>query len=204
MGKNSNTAKLGELAKIRSGHPFRSKVEHSPSSWDHYVLQLKDVQKESHIDLSHAAQVLMSNERSPHPLQPGDILLRARGGYYYSALFTADQPNVIAASQFFILSPTISRADPAYLCWFLNQPASQQYFARNDSGSNIPMINKRAISELPVTLPSLATQHKIAKIHQGWLQEKALTEQLLHNREQMVRGLCQEFINQDSMNRDAS
>ncbi|VAW84681.1 hypothetical protein MNBD_GAMMA17-2134 [hydrothermal vent metagenome] len=204
MDKNSNTIKLGELAKIRSGHPFRGRVRHSPSTWDYYVLQLKDVQKDGQIDLSQATQVQMSDERSPQPLQPGDILLRARGGYYYSGLFTADLANVIATGQFFILSPTISRVDPAYLCWLLNQPGGQQYFKRNDSGSNIPMINKRTISELPVTLPSLETQHKIAKIHQGWLQEKALTEQLLHNREQMLRGLCQEFINQDFMNRDAS
>jgi len=204
MDKNSNTVKLGELAKIRSGHPFRSKVKHSPSSWDYYVLQLKDVQKNGQINLSHATQVQMLNEKPPQPLRHGDILLRARGGYYYSGLFTADLPNVIAAGQFFILSPDAKAVDPAYLCWFLNQSDSQQYFERNDSGSNIPMINKRTISELPVTLPSLATQHKVANIHQGWLQEKALTEQLLHNREQMVRGLCQEFINQDFLNRDAS
>ncbi|MCK4705134.1 MAG: restriction endonuclease subunit S [Gammaproteobacteria bacterium] len=194
--------KLGNMATIRSGYPFRKKVQHTPSSWDFYVLQLKDVQKNCHIDMTKATKVKMTEDKPLQPLQKGDILLRARGGYYYSGLFTADTPNAIAAGQFFVLRPNTEILDPAYLCWYLNQPVAQQYLEKNDTGTNIPMINKRTISDLPVTLPSLATQHKIANIHQSWLKEKKLTEQLLNNREQMLRGMCQEFINQDLMSRD--
>ncbi len=197
MNRKVKKTKLGELAEIRSGHAFRGKVENTPSAWDYYVLQLKDVQKDCYINLHEAARVNMTKEKPPQPLQPGEILLRARGGYYYSGLFTGELTNVIAAGQFFVLTPETKKIEPAYLCWYLNQPTSQQYFERNDTGTNIPMINKTTISDLPVPLPSLATQHKIATIHQGWLKEKALTEQLLHNREQMARGLCQAFIDQD-------
>lgn len=204
MSMLRKTVKLANLTDIRMGHPFRGKVKHTPSTWDYYVLQQKDVQRDCHINLDQAAKVQMTEEKTPQPLQPGDLLLRARGGYYYSGLFTAELPNVIAAGQFFILSPDTDQLDPAYLCWYLNQPTAQRYLDKNDTGSNIPMINKRTISELPVPLPTMATQHKIANIHQAWLKEKALTEQLLHNREQMTRGLCQEFINQDFKNRDAS
>lgn len=205
MSKNSKTIELRELADIRMGHPFRGKVKHTPSAWDYYVLQLKDVQKDCHINLDQAAKVQMTDKKPPQPLQPGDLLLRARGGYYYSGLFTADLPNVIAAGPFYILTvksagPDTNKLDPAYLCWYLNQPDSQQYFSRYEQATNIPMINKQTISDLPVPLPSMTTQHKIANIHQGWLKEKALTEQLLHNREQMTRGLCQEFINHDLNN----
>lgn len=204
MNTTNTTTKLGKLADIRSGHSFRSKVQQSPDEWDHYVLQLKDVQKNGHIDLDQAARVNirvnMTQEKTPRTLQPGDILLRARGGYYYSGLFNADMPNVIAAGQFFVLSPNTDIIYPAYLCWYLNQPIAQQYLQRNDTGSNIPMINKQTISNLPIKLPSLNTQHKIARIHQSWLKEKKLTEQLLNNREQMMRGLCQQFIEQDFMN----
>lgn len=202
MKPHPNTAKLGELAAIRMGHPFRGKVVHTPAVWDYYVLQLKDVQQDGYINLDQAAHVQMTDEQPPQPLQPGDVLLRARGGYYYSGLFSAELPNVIAAGQFFVLSPKTDKVDPAYLCWYLNQPTAQQYLERNGTGSNIPMINKHTIRELPVPLPSLESQRKIARIHQGWLQEKTLTEQLLHNREQMVRGLCQEFIHQDFKQRD--
>jgi hypothetical protein len=201
----NTTTKLGKLADIRSGHPFRSKVQHTPDEWDYYVLQLKDVQKNCHIDLDQAAQVNiqvnMMKEKTPRTLQQGDILLRARGGYYYSGLFDADVPNVIAAGQFFILTPNTDIIDPAYLCWYLNQPIAQQYLQRNDTGTNIPMINKQTISNLLIKLPSLNTQHKVAQIHQGWLKEKKLTGQLLNNREQMMRGMCQQFIDQDFINR---
>lgn len=202
MNAKNTTTKLGKLTDIRSGHPFRGKVKHTPDKWDYYVLQLKDVQKNCHIDLSQATQVNMMQEKPPRPLKQGDILLRARGGYYYSGLFNAELTNVIAAGQFFILSPNTDIVDPAYLCWYLNQPIAQQYLEKNDSGSNIPMINKQTISNLPVKLPSLNTQHKIAAIHQSWLKEKKLTEQLLNNQEQMMRGMCQQFINQDFMNAD--
>ena len=204
MNTKNTTKKLGDLTNIRSGHPFRSKVKHTPDNWDFYVLQLKDVQKNCHIDLTQATQVNMGKEKTPRPLQRGDILLRARGGYYYSGLFNGDMPNVIAAGQFFILSPNTDIIDPAYLCWYLNQPITQQYLKKNDTGSNIPMINKQTISNFPVKLPSLNTQHKIASIHQSWMKEKELTDQLLNNREQMLRGMCQQFISKDFMNRDAS
>ncbi len=199
MNKMNTIIKLGKLANIRSGHSFRSKVQQSPDEWDHYVLQLKDVQKNGHINLALATQVNMTKEKTPRTLQSGDILLRARGGYYYSALFNADVPNVIAAGQFFVLSPNTDIIDPAYLCWYINQPMAQQYLKRNDTGTNIPMINKQTINNLLIKLPSLDTQHKIAQIHQVWLKEKKLTEQLLNNREQMMRGMCQQFIDQDFM-----
>ena len=199
MNKMNTIIKLGKLANIRSGHSFRSKVQQSPDEWDHYVLQLKDVQKNGHINLALATQVNMTKEKTPRTLQSGDILLRARGGYYYSALFNADVPNVIAAGQFFVLSPNTDIIDPAYLCWYINQPMAQQYLKRNDTGTNIPMINKQTINNLLIKLPSLETQHKIAQIHQVWLKEKKLTEQLLNNREQMMRGMCQQFIDQDFM-----
>ena len=199
----NNTTKLGHLVTIRSGHPFRGKVRHTPDKWDYYVLQLKDVQKNGHIDLAQATQANMTKEKPPRPLQQGDILLRARGGYYYSGLFNADMDNVIATGQFFILSPNNNNVVPAYLCWYLNQPMAQQYLEKNNTGTNIPMINKQIISDLPVKRPSLNTQHKIAEIHQSWLKEKRLTEQLLNNREQMMRGLCQQYINKDLLNRDS-
>jgi len=191
------TIQLDKLVDIRSGHAFRSKLEHTPLEWNYTVLQLKDVQKDGAINLNQATQLKISGEKAPQPLRIGDILLRARGGYYYSGLFTAEAPNVIAAGPFFILTPDTDKTDPAYLCWFLNQQGAQQYFNRNDSGSNIAMISKQTISELPVTLPSLATQHKIAKVHQSWLKEKKVSEQLISNREKMVRGLCQHYINLD-------
>ncbi|MFK5894982.1 MAG: restriction endonuclease subunit S [Pseudomonadota bacterium] len=200
MKTKNITIKLNKLADIRSGHSFRNKVQHSPDQWDYYVLQLKDVQKNCHIDLDQATRVKMIKEKTPRTLQQGDILLRARGGYYYSGLFNADIPNVIAAGQFFVLSPNTDIIDPAYLCWYINQPIAQQYLARNDTGSNIPMINKQTISNFPVKLPSLNTQHKIAQIHQNWLKEKRLTEQLLNNREQIMRSMCQQFIEQDFIN----
>ncbi len=204
MNTKDTTKKLGDLTNIRSGHPFRGKVEHTPKEWDFYVLRQRDVQRDCHINLAQAAQVKMEDGKPPQSLKRGDILLRARGGYYYSGLFDADTPNVIAAGQFFVLSPKTDIVDPAYLCWYLNQPVAQQYLDKNDTGTNIPMINKSTITNLPVKLPSLNTQHKIAKIHKGWLKEKKLTEQLLSNHEQMLRGMCQQFINKDIMDRDES
>jgi hypothetical protein len=185
---------LGSAAAIRSGHPFRSKVKHTPEAWDYYVLQLKDVQKDQPLDPTRADQVKIEDKTPPQPLRRGDVLLRARGGYYYAALFDTDTPNVLAAGQFFVLTPDPKRLDPTYLCWYLNEPEAQLYLDKNQSGSNIPMISKRTVSELAIPLPPLDAQRRIAAIHQCWLDEKRLTEQLLDNRERMVRGICQQYI----------
>ena len=105
MNTKNLTIKLGELTDIRSGHPFRQKVENTPSEWDYYVLQLKDIQKDCHIKFEQVSKVKMEDSKPPRPLQQSDVLLRARGGYYYSGLFNADLANVIAVGQFFIITP---------------------------------------------------------------------------------------------------
>ena len=192
--QESRQAQLGEVATIRSGHPFRRKVEHALSAWNYYVLQLKDVQKDRVLDLGQADKALIHEKKSPQTLRRGDVLLRGRGGYYYAALFDMDATNVVAAGQFFILSPKPDCLEPAYLSWYLNGPQAQRYLDKSQSGSNIPMITKRLVSELKIPLPPLEVQRKIADIHQCWLEEKCLTEQLLDNREHMVRGICQQFI----------
>lgn len=186
--------KIAQVAAIRSGHPFRHRVEHTPEAWDYYVLQLKDVQKDRFLDLESTDRALIDERKPPQTLQRGEVLLRGRGGYYYAALFDRDTPNVVATGQFFILTPDPQRMEPAYLSWFLNESQAQQHLDRNQSGSNIPMITKRVVGELQIPLPPLETQRKIAAIHQCWLEEKQLTEQLLGNRERMVRGICRQFI----------
>ncbi len=191
---NLPVERLGEVAGIRSGHPFRTKPKHSPEAGEYYVLQLKDVQKDGIRDLDSAGRVEIDDKPFPQPLERGDVLLRARGGYYYSALFDIDMRNVVAAGQFFILSPDRARLDPEYLAWYLNEPPAQGYLDSHQSGSNIPMVAKRTVSELSLPLPPLEVQRKIAAVHQCWLEEKRLTEQLLSNREQMVRGICQQII----------
>jgi hypothetical protein len=195
MNTNNSTVKLGELADIRSGHPFRQKLENTPLNWSHYVLQLKDIQKDCYINFQHVAKVKIEGSKPPHLLQQGDVLLRARGGYYYSGLIDTTLKNVLAVGQFFVITP--KNINPAYLCWYLNQPKAQQYLNKNGTGSNIPMVNKRTVSELPITVPSILTQHKIANMHQGWLRMKKLNEKLINNHEMMLRGMCQQFIQQD-------
>lgn len=189
--------KLSDLAQIRGGHPFRTALPDRPADWDYHVVQLRDVRADQPIDLDALARVKLPAGSEPQVLRPGDILMRARGERFQAALFTRDADKVLAAAQFFVISPDPRRIESAWLCRLLNQPASQAWLQRRASGSNIAMIGKPVLAEMPIRLPALATQRKIAALHNSWLKEKALTLQLLQNRERMVRALCQQYSNRD-------
>src|SRR5690606_8816733 len=103
---------------------------------------------------------------------------------------------VIPSNQLFVLKVKRNQALPGFLCWFLNQKASQDYIKGEIHGTNIPFISKESLSQLMVRLPSLETQQKIVELIECWEKEKELTEQLMQNRETMLKGMFQQLMEQ--------
>lgn len=183
---------LNAIADIRAGHTFRSRIDEDPVG-NIPVVQIKDLKDRAMLTADQLPRINWQGAKAITNVQPGDIVLPARGEYYQASVLQGDEP-VIATSQLFVLRLTSKDITPEYLNWYMNQRVAQNYFLTHRSGTSMPMINKQSLSELPVAVPPLATQERIVSVQRCWEQEKQLTEQLLTNREKMLNGIFQQLL----------
>lgn len=63
-----------------------------------------------------------------------------------------------------LLSPDSSKVDPAFLCYRLLSDELQNEMNARGGGSTVPHLNVKEIRELPLSIPDLPTQRRIASI----------------------------------------
>lgn len=127
-------------------------------------------------------------------LQPGDVLLPAKGGRYPATLVAAELAGRVASSGFFVLRPKLEVL-PAYLVAYLNQPATQRRLQEmTHASTTVPVLNKAHLLATPIELPPLPVQQRLADLHQLWLHEQQLTEQLLHQKALLYQQAFQRVI----------
>ena len=100
---------------------------------------------------------------------------------------------VVVSSQFLILTP----ADDVlaeFLCWSLNQPTMQRALIDSSQGTSIPMLKAETLKQLKIAVPSLKTQQQIIELNRLWEHELQVTQALLKNRENMLKGVFQQLL----------
>lgn len=60
----------------------------------------------------------------------------------------------------------------------------------------MPLLSKHSLGALKIPLPRLETQQKIVELQQLWEQEQQLTQQLLNNRETLLKGMFKQLLHQ--------
>jgi hypothetical protein len=183
---------LKALADIRTGYTFRGKIKEDPQG-EVRVLQIKDIKGRREVLTEQLPRMQWQGAGVPPLLVAGDIVLPARGDYYHAALADGAAP-IVATSQLFVLHPSNKTVTAEFLSWYLNQPAAQNYFRANRTGTSISMLSRQVLGALSVPVPTLAIQHKIVALRLLLEREKNITEQLLHNRQQMFAGIFQHLL----------
>lgn len=174
--------KLGEIASINTGYPFRTKIERDPEGTVG-VIQMKDIDGYNRLDLSDVYKVKLEEDLSEkHLLQQHDVLFRSRGVTNTTALVTEKIQPYVAASPLIIIRVKSSHVKPAYLVWYLNHPLGQKQINRVAGGTSQLMVSKSALAEIVIDLPPLATQKVIAEIAALSQREQQLMEELAQKR----------------------
>ncbi len=194
---------LRDVARVQPGYLSRTSVRSVPTG-SHRLLQARDVSPQHSLRLD--AAVRFNPERNPalYRVSRGDILLTARGQDHGACLVEIDLPDVLASSVFYIIRPREKLVLPGYLAWWLNQPDSQAALESASSGTGIGYIARPLMERIPVVVPSLDMQRKIAEAMDLWQRQQSIQARLDQKREELIHALCRRAVNGNKDNQVAS
>jgi hypothetical protein len=184
---------LGELAEIQMGYPFRSRLEHDPRG-DVAVVQMKDIDDANLLRAENAVRVTLPKGKTHHLLRAGDLLFRSRGRSNGAApVLEGIGPAVLSAPMLLIRPHGVL---PAYLCWYINAPATQAKLTALAMGTSVKMISAEALKTLDVPVPSLAVQQRIVQAAALAELEQTLLARIATLRQRLTTNLLMKFAHE--------
>lgn len=181
---------IGELAEVQMGYPFRTRLEHDPQG-DVAVIQMKDIDDANLLHADQAIKVTLPRGKGHHLLRAGDLLFRSRGRSNGAAeVLDGIGPAVLSAPMLLIRPHGVL---PAYLCWFINAPATQDQLAAMAEGTSVRMISAEALKTLDVPLPSMAAQQRIVQAAALAEQEQSLLSRITTLRQRLNTHILMTF-----------
>ena len=194
-GSTVNQVRIQEIADVRTGYAYSRKQAGEAGGGDLLGLQINDVRFASVVDPTRLFPVYWEQVRKPPVLEPGEVVLAAKGNHNRAAIFLDHDQQVIPSTHFLILTVKDERhISPNFLCWVLNYRSTQNRLADIQTGTNIPSISKKALAMLEVPLPPIDIQERILRLHSLWEEERHLAEAMISNRETMLYGVFQKML----------
>ena len=178
--------KLGQVANIRMGYPFRSRLEHDAAGAI-AVVQMKDIDDASLLHVEDAVRMDMPDFNEHHLIRQGDLVFRSRGRTNSVALVSADVGPSILAAPMLLIRP--AKVLPAYLLWYINLPETQAALAAQAEGTSVRMISKAALEALEVPVPSRHKQQLIVEVSELATAEQRLLEQIAREKKRLADGV---------------
>lgn len=130
-----------------------------------------------------------------HLLKYGDVLFAAKGTRNFAWSYSESIGNAIASTAFLVIRSDLGKMMPEFLAIILNHPNQQAKFQQMVSGSSMPSIRKQDMEELTIPFPDLDLQKKIVDLHKSLIEERALMNALLNEKEKLVQSVIKEIIN---------
>ena len=157
--------RLREVADIRSGYPFRGRVDNDPAG-DVAVVSMRDVvpgQPLVATNLLRISQTIVENVEK-HLLEEDDVIFQSRGNRNHAAVIRGPLHGV-AALGLYRIRPDHDQVSGEYLAWFLNQERFQRSLSNIAQGSHIPFVPRAELAMMRLPLPSLEEQRRISELH---------------------------------------
>lgn len=183
--------KLGEVAEVRMGYPFRSRVKHDPAG-NVVVIQMKDIDEQNNLHADEATRVSLAGRIDRHLLLCGDLIFRSRGASNSAALVAADLGDAVLASPLILIRAR--DVLPAYLQWFINSQKTQAKLTSLAVGTSVMMISTDILKDLEVPVPSLIDQQRIAEIASLSLREDVLMARLAEQRRRLTERVLMTYV----------
>lgn len=179
------TGSLKDFASIEQGVHFREIVKEYPSG-EIKLIQIKNVIPDQPIHYETLARIHLKKIKDSQYVKPGDVLFISRAERKIAVALSQPPKNVTVGAQFFIIRVFDDRLYPGYLAWYINQRPAQEYIEKHSRGSNVQVINKQDILNLPVIVPSQKIQEIILHVHKLKLREAYLMKEIRETRQFII------------------
>lgn len=202
MSKANFKVHLKDVATVRLGYPFRTRVERDPNGTVG-VIQMKDIDGYNRIDLNDVYKLQIEDLEEWHLLQANDILFRSRGVSNTAAFVdesleqTEEIKQFVASAPLMVIEANNNVIDPFYLLWYINHPHGQRQMSRLAKGTNQQMVSKAALETMEVELPGLEKQRIISKVAALSQQEQELLKELTEKRKAYIDAVLLQQVRQD-------
>lgn len=186
--------RISDIATVQMGYSFRSRLEASGEGCV-AVIQMKDLNSDNVVDCKDLVYVDMDSVKEHHLAQKGDLVFRSRGQVINSAILLDDPGKaVVAAPLLRIRVAAHDKVLPEYLNWYLSQSDAQSYLTGMAGGTAQKIINKHAVENMEVVLPSLERQSAVVELAGLAAREQDLLRQIAQKRDQYVAAMLMEMI----------
>jgi hypothetical protein len=190
----TDTSLIDVLEGLRLGKGRPSGAEHHPEG-PTGVLRLGAVDYDARtIDWAERMRVFDYEPGTHHFLRDGDVLIVGRGAKRTAFLVEDPPARTVADRTFFVARPNPEQIVPAFLAWYLNERRAQHYLQSHSRGTNIQTIKKSALERLPIQVPLLDTQERIADIQALMRREQELLREWMDRRAELARGVMRRHL----------
>lgn len=184
---------LGEIAEVRMGYTFRSRLE-AELDGDVAVIQMKDIDEPNLLHPEGLVRIQMPELKDRHLVQEGDLMFKSRGASNTVSLVAGNLGRTALAAPMMLIRPDFSKIDAAYLQWFINQPSTQNALSSQAAGTAVKMVSKAAVEQLEVSVPPLETQRRIVAIANLAARETQLETEIMDRRKALIDTLLMKRV----------
>ena len=180
---------------IQTG-PFGSQLHESDYSQEGTpVVMPKDI-IEGRIITDSVARVASEHVKrlSRHKLKPGDIVYGRRGDIGRQALIRKEQDGWLCGTGCLRLSLSATVIEPLFLHYYLRQESVISWISNQAVGATLPNLNTGILRSVPVRVPPLPVQHRIAGILSAYDELIENNQRRIKILEEMARSLYREWF----------
>jgi restriction endonuclease S subunit len=184
--------RLGDIADISSGHPFRGSIAPDENG-DVHVIQVRDTLSTGEVAHDAIIKTTLTNKKKPNWLRFGDILFVAKGAKHYSAIIENVPEQTVCSPHFFLIRIKPKFKDivtPEFINWQLNQMPVQKYFQKTAEGSLYLSIRRQVLENTSVIILPLEIQHQLTTMHKCAIKEQKVLQKLIENRQQQLDAIA--------------
>ena len=189
-----DTIKLSELAAIQTG-PFGSQLHK-----EDYVVHGTPIVTVEHLgDRKFTEQNLpcvsdKDKERlKKYILKTGDIVFSRVGSVDRCSYVSAEYEGWLFSGRCLRVRPC-EKLNPEYLYYFFSLEETKQFVRNIATGATMPSINTKFMGEIPIRVPSLETQNKIASILWMIDDKIELNEKINKNLSDLLQAIYQKLF----------